>query len=153
MVPATETAAAPATATEACNRPTDRELGAAYDLIVANGEHMPSLIATVEEDGVVIAVAIGWPQEFDFPSGRRTIAHLKRVIVHPKHRGGFAVLRRVRESWDALCRAHGFPMMTTPIEKTRPSVAKLGARVAGYIPYAEDEEFLWCYRLIPSASS
>jgi GNAT superfamily N-acetyltransferase len=112
----------------------------------------PLMLATASRDNEIAACVIGW--EETLVDGTRA-AVVEAIIVHPKHRGRGStapLLREVRDAWDSECRARGLDVMVTRIEKARPKLISMGIRYAGYKPYAEDEEFIWCFRTIPAGS-
>jgi hypothetical protein len=126
---------------------SDREILDAVHALAEEGRDLPLLLATVYEHGELVALAFGWPQETD---RGETVAFVRDVIVRPGKRGSLRRLHELLARWDALCRRRGIRQMVTPVERDRPDVLHAGIRLAGYRPYAEDDEFVWCYRDIPA---
>lgn len=98
------------------------------------------LLVVIRDGWRVLAYAFGWPIY------RATAIHLERVWIHPRARGQRWVLIQLRDKWDRICSRRGYRQMITRVQRSRPAVARLGMRRAGYIFFHEDERFLWYYR-------
>jgi hypothetical protein len=125
----------------------DREILDVVHALAEEGRDVPLLVATVYEHGELVAFALGWPQQTE---RGEVVAYVRDVVVRGGHRGSLTRLHTLLARWDAMCRRLGIRQMVTPVERARPDVLRAGVRLAGYRPYAEDGEYVWCYRDIPA---
>jgi len=94
----------------------------------------------------------GWiPTAWAYGWRLGNLSYVERVYIRPRYRHRFKeIMRELSLRWQEKAIKRGMLTSVTKIDKDHPEILIAGRRWGGYVPYADDGRYIWCYLKWPA---